>query len=59
VIAMAQIQLHSSDWQIRKPQQGHPKVLTSRQKFCAPCQKIEKKYPNELKALDAILAAFD
>jgi hypothetical protein len=35
-------------------------VLTSRQKFCSVCaDKLGKSHPEELKALNAILAAFD
>jgi len=35
-------------------------ILTGRQKFCAPCTvQLRKKHREELKALNAILAAFD
>jgi len=35
-------------------------VLTGRQRFCKPClDKLRRSHPKELKALNAILAAFD
>lgn len=35
------------------------KVLSGRQKFCAPCsEKLRKSHPEEFKALNAILATF-
>jgi hypothetical protein len=36
------------------------KVLTGRQRFCQSCKsRLGKSYPSELKALNAILSAFD